>query len=247
MKLLIDLGNSRMKWAEMRDDRLDGYGSCSYHERENWPAALDCVDRPERVYFASVAADELNSRLEAYLQARWGSCAVRLFSQQTCCGVHNGYEQPLRLGVDRWAAMLAAYRLCRGPLCVIDCGSAMTVDALDGSGRHLGGLILPGVQLQQRSLLQGTARIGDAQGDLDTGRMWGRNSAACVQHGSVHAMAALVEHSARDLARQLPGTVKVVMTGGDALLIMSLLEREVVYEEHLVLQGMSMMVRQQEG
>lgn len=243
MKLLIDIGNSRMKWAILRHGGLSGHGSCDYREVSDWASLFECDESPEAIIVASVAAEEVFAQLAERLASMWGVHAVQLHSERQCCGVSNSYAHYERLGVDRWAAIVAAYHRMHAPLCVIDCGSAMTLDAVDGEGRHLGGYIVPGLQMQQKMLLHGTARIGETMGKRVDGE-WGTNTLDCVAHGIAQELAGLVERSAKQLEKRLQRPVSIVMTGGDAGVIMPLLNIAVDYQQHLVLQGMALMVKQ---
>jgi len=243
MKLLIDLGNSRLKWAELRQGELTGYGSCAHREVSDWTNLFARHERPETVFVASVAAEEVLEQLAQQVTGVWGVPVVQLHSARRCCGVSNSYTDYERLGVDRWAAMLAAYHRTHAALCVIDCGSAVTLDALDSEGRHLGGYIVPGWRLQQQALLHGAARIDEPMG-VALGGEWGRNTLECVTHGIAQQLAALVERSVKQLEQQLQRPVSVVMTGGDAGVIMPLLDMALEYEQHLVLQGLALMVEQ---
>lgn len=243
MNLLIDIGNSRMKWAKLQQGELSGYGSCDYRVVTDWASLFEHHESPEAVFVASVAAEEVFEQLSQQLVSLWGAHPVQLHSAQRCCGVSNSYTQYERLGIDRWAAILAAYDRTHAPLCVIDCGSAMTLDAVDGEGRHLGGYIVPGLQMQQKVLLHGTARVSEPMGK-QAGGDWGRNTQECVVHGIAQELAALIERSVKQLEQQMQGAVRVVMTGGDAGLVLPLLNMAVEYEQHLVLQGMALMVQQ---
>lgn len=242
MQLLIDVGNSRIKWAELCGGVLGGFKSCTSSDGSSLPDELRAVERPEAIYIASVAGKAATQRLIEQLTSKWGVVPHRIDSQQFCCGVTNGYREATQMGVDRWAAMIGAFRQYAGPLCVVDCGSAMTVDVVNAHGHHLGGLIVPGFWMQQRQLIDGTAGISILEGEREN-ETWGRDTTSCIQHGAIEAMAGLVERSVRKLSRQLVDEVMVVMTGGDAVAVMSRLTMQVQVEEHLVLQGMAHIVK----
>lgn len=245
MKLLIDIGNSRMKWGEMHDGKLVGVNYCNSRDLSGLPTLIHKTEKPEAIYIASVASNEVTAKLKNQLSAHWGITAQELESRQSCCGVQNGYRQPAQIGIDRWAAMISAFHLFGGPLCVVDCGSAMTVDVLDSAGDHLGGLIVPGLQMQQRQLMQGTAGIRDSEGAI-VDEPWGRDTTTCIHHGAIEAMSGLVERCAKRLSRQLSDKVAIVITGGDAATIIPQLTLDAQFEELLVLQGMALVVRELE-
>lgn len=245
MKLLIDIGNTRLKWAVLIDAALSRYGSCLYRQGDaELAVSWGELPRPDAVYCASVAAAEFNDWLAQEVSQRWGLGVEMLETTAECAGVTNGYQQPSKLGVDRWAALIGAHHLLPGPVCVVDCGSAVTVDALDGSGQHLGGWIVPGLWMQRESLLSQTAGINERD-TLASANEWGRDTAEGMQRGTFESIAGLIERSRQKLQAQLGTAMTVMMTGGDATQVIPLLDFSPRYEEHLVLLGMARMVSEQ--
>ena len=245
MRLLIDIGNTRIKWALLKEHELFEQGQCMHAEVT---AAFDQIGEHELqgIYWTCVAEGKVQQEIQHYVAQRWGRAVTALETSGRCCGVSNGYEQPERLGVDRWAAVIAARQLFQGAVCVVDCGSAVTVDVLDAGGDHLGGYIVPGLLLQQEFLRSGTAAVDVSETQI-AGSGWGRNTDSCVVRGSAEAVAGLIERSSRELAKETGGEVTIIVTGGDAMGILPLLGMEAHYEEHLVLQGMAYMIRELEG
>lgn len=246
MKLLLDIGNTRVKWACLGDDGLYGFASQRHERRVELPELFGEAEACTTVWLASVADEAYTSQLEDALQHSSGAQVHRLVSSAECGGVRNGYAEPAQLGVDRWAAMVGARQRYHTALCVVDCGSAMTIDVLDEQGRHLGGYIVPGLQMQQSLLREGTAGVR-ADGETEQSGRWGVDTRSCLKRGAEHSQAALIERASRLLARELEQRVTTVITGGDAAVILPLLGLDVRYEEHLVLQGMARMVEEQEG
>lgn len=245
MSLLVDIGNTRIKWAVERSGTLRYHGSCAHSARPGCPDdAWRRLPTPTAVWFASVADAACTERLGALVESLWGLRPGRLLTSRACCGVVNAYRQSAQLGVDRWAALIAAHRRWRSPVVVVDIGSAMTVDLLDADGHHLGGHIVPGLALQRQSLRQGTAAVTPGE-DSVYSEQPGRSTAECVNHGVTTALAALIERNARQLATDTGGTVTTVVTGGDAEVILPLLEGRAEYVADLVLQGMALMVKEQ--
>jgi type III pantothenate kinase len=244
VKLLLDIGNSRIKWACLEDGELHSHGSCTHQGDACVEAGIwGELATPDGVYCASVAAEPLNQWVERRVQQLWGVSLWMLQSTQSCCDVRNGYRQPEALGVDRWAVLLGARELSTAPLCVVDCGSAVTVDVLERSGQHLGGFIIPGLKLQQALLHQGTAAINTA-GAADIDDEWGRDTASCLELGSVAAVAGLIEHCLRRLTERMCEPVDLFITGGDAQRVLTMLDFTPRHEEHLVLLGMARMIRE---
>jgi type III pantothenate kinase len=243
MKLLIDIGNSRLKWACLEGTDLQHYGSCTHGDVVNIAAIWGELRTPDTVYCASVASDELLQQLTEQVHQLWALPLQRLQTTPQCAGVVNGYHQPEQLGVDRWAALIAAHQLVQTSLCVVDCGSAVTIDVMDGSGQHLGGYIVPGMHMQKRSLQTATAGIR-LDGDDSSDGVWGQDTVSCMRLGTLEAVAGLIERSRRRLQELHGDEVTVFITGGDAPAVIPQLDFSLRHEAHLVLAGMAWMVRE---
>ena len=245
MKLMVDIGNTRIKWALHDGDQAVVFGKFMQRDYVNGFEQVP-EDSLQAIYYASVTSPEKEQVLVEYFEKRWGAVAIKLHTSDVCCGVSNGYQQPGQLGVDRWAAIIAARQMFQEPVCVVDCGSAVTVDAIDEGGCHLGGYIIPGLSMQQQLLRHGTAAV-DVDDVIVSQSGWGNTTNSCVTHGCAEAVAGLIERSHRQLEHQYGKSVVTVVTGGDAAVILPLLEHQVQHEEHLVLMGMAYMSRTLEG
>ena len=172
MKLLVDIGNSRLKSAIAYEGELQALPSVGWREFpvEHWMETvwLDalCGITPDSVLVSNVAGEDLLPTLDDWCCHQWHYKPVVISSSHSCAGLTNGYAEPHRLGVDRWAAMLGAREIQSGALCVIDCGTATTVDVIRADGLHLGGAILPGMYTMRRALGKFTAALFPADGDI---------------------------------------------------------------------------------
>jgi type III pantothenate kinase len=245
MKLFIDIGNSRIKWLLTDGVKPVEDGWCLHGDYVHAFERID-VSALDGIYAISVAAEEVGCAALSYLAQRCGRQVTMLETGIACCGVLNGYDVPQQLGVDRWAAMIGARQRFKTPLCVVDCGSAVTIDVLDAEGQHLGGYIVPGLTMQRQLLRQGTAAVDVCSGkssDMD----WGNDTVSCVARGGIEAIAGLIERSHRKLTQHSGEEVVTVVTGGDAAVILPWLEFPAHHEERLVLSGIVQMVRELEG
>lgn len=237
MILLLDQGNTRIKWALMGlQHTLCEQGVVS---REAGIAAI--VDQmPEgvalrRVLLASVAGGEANSRLAADVSATFGVVAEFMAAKAHCAGLHNGYQNPVLLGVDRWMATLGAWVQVKTSCLVVDAGTALTIDAVVDD-RHVGGYILPGLSMQRQTLGQHTALIGAPS---DAGFVgWGRTTSSAVGNGTLFSVVATIERALVELQRGVDDTCSLFVTGGDAQAIATLLGVPAVVSEDLVFRGM---------
>jgi type III pantothenate kinase len=161
-QLLIDAGNTRLKWATLRGARLGRTHALDWNARSmDRTARAVLATRAERVLVCSVAGAAFERALRRAARAAGKPSAPQFVrSTRRAAGVRNGYLETWRLGADRWVAMLGARALHPGrALCVVDVGTALTLDLLDAQGRHRGGLLVPGPTLMVDSLLNDTAGI----------------------------------------------------------------------------------------
>ena len=184
--LLFDTGNSRCKWAWtergvwLRQGVFDNTDELAWQKLQD---LLSTLAAPHKILVSNVAGAALERRLRE-LCKHW-SCPVQfIVAQAAQCGVRSGYIKPAQLGSDRWAALIAAWQRVHGACLVVNCGTATTVDALSDSGTFLGGLILPGMELMQRSLLNNTAQLGLLQGEFCD---FPRNTADAIASGAIQA------------------------------------------------------------
>jgi type III pantothenate kinase len=239
MRLLIDLGNSRVKWALTGDG---GWRAGAHlHRGHDVGELLDQVwgawPTPVLAVIASVAAAETCRAFEAWIEARWHARMHRVEPRLEQLGVVSRYREPRTLGADRWAALIGARgELPDAALAVVSCGTAVTVDALARDGEFPGGVIFPGLGLQRDALARGTAGIGAAVGDETS--CLARSTADAVAAGTVYGVAGAIERVCREFERALGETPKLLITGGDADHIAAHLLRPARRVPDLVLKGL---------
>ena len=244
MRLLVDIGNTRLKWALLEDD-IPGpqhalvYRSDKLAEQltDEWSGLVS----PHAVHIASVGQRKVTKALVDWLEKQWACPVEELQAGLRCGGVINGYKRPESLGVDRWAAMVAAYYLVNSAVCVVDCGTALTCDVIDSRGRHLGGVIAPGLEMMRHSLFERTAGI-DFNAPSQNDARWGTDTTSCVLAGSIQASIGLIERVVQQLQQELKEPVVTVLTGGDAESLLPRLSLNKRYEPNLVLQGVACML-----
>ncbi len=240
MKLFVDVGNSRLKWAR-QDGGAWKIGSTLPTRQPDLRAILTETWRdlpvPERVRVCSVVGDGAFETVGAVVRQLWQRTADAFVATGECAGVRNGYRNPATLGGDRWAALIGAHRQHTGPLCVVDCGTAVTVDALTADGEFVGGVIFPGIALLGLALAGGTFGAGATGGDGSDSLA--RTTADAVAAGTRFGLAGAVERLVGEHRRQLGGDMKVILTGGDAATLIPLLGFETVYVPDLVLRGLA--------
>jgi len=229
--LLLDVGNSRIKWALVEGDQWLRQGASGIAE---WPVlrqAFATLPQPHKILVSNVAGDAAAQQVRAACGA-W-RCPVEFISARAeQCGVHSAYEQPAQLGSDRWAALIAAWHHERAACLVVSCGTATTIDALSGAGEFLGGLILPGVDMMRRSLTAGTAQLGMAEGNW---RKFPCNTADAMVSGAIQATVGAILRQYELLG---VSGARCVLSGGAADSVQMHLELPLLRVDNLVLQGL---------
>ncbi len=216
MKLLVDLGNTRLKWATLARGELRA-GGVFAHGREPLEAALRAewadLRGVEGVLVASVVAPAREAELDARVRERFGGHARFVRTPAAALGVRNAYAEPARLGVDRFLALAALHGERARAQVLVSVGTALTVDALDAGGRHHGGLILASPRLMREAVLGNTARV-----DVLGGR-WSEmpdNTVDAVVSGSLYAALGAIERFLAAATPRLGGAPALVLTGGGA-------------------------------
>jgi type III pantothenate kinase len=236
--LTIDIGNTHIKWAIWNDGHITAAACTVYSKQEPDRAfAVWQEMRPEKlVMVACVAGDALEHALRQWMQTHWSVVPRFLRSTAQLKGVTNAYVDPAQYGVDRWAALIAAHSLYSDPVCIIDAGTAITVDLMDADGRHMGGRILPGLRMMREALLKGTEGIHQTDGRTTD---FADNTADAVSSGTLHMLMAALNEICDSASRCLGSNMKIIITGGMSEQIMSMCGMpEMLYEPDLVLIGL---------
>ncbi len=229
MKLLIDIGNSRTKYLFNKEGKLSELESINNEDaNENW--LTDVTKSVEKIVVASVSEEYLLTHIEEYAQQQKISF-LKVESEHSRFGVTSSYQQPTTLGVDRWLTLLAADLYCKNKnVLIIDAGTATTADLLDHNGNHLGGWILPGIDILFNSLLVNTSQISATQKHLPN-LSFGKNTSEGVNGACWAATLGFIEQAI--VQSQMHVSLdKILITGGNAEKISSILtaEHQVVHQ-----------------
>ncbi|MGA9332801.1 MAG: type III pantothenate kinase [Rudaea sp.] len=239
MKLLIDIGNTRLKCAlwdgrSLRDARAIAYDDPGAGD---FAALWKGMEHVESAWIASVASTARDTAVADSLHARFGLTAQFARSPTRACGVTSAYARPNDLGVDRFLGMIAAHALEQRACVVVSCGTALTLDALAADGTHLGGLIVPGLRLMREGLLGGTARLGETP-PASVVEM-ADNTADAIESGIRLAAVAVIERFVTRTAARLREEPVVILSGGDASRVGRLLAIRHRVEADIVLRGLA--------
>lgn len=260
MKLLIDAGNTRVKWALVNDapewlcssvlptaqadklaqhiaDHLDKYETGLQHIQQIWVSNVAGEDIAQHIRNIGVGKSPQLHFIAA---------------KESQCEVHNGYSQASQLGSDRWAALIAAWHLAQGKCLVVNSGTATTIDTLSEYGEFLGGIILPGVELMQRNLVATTQmKMAEGQLELTQGKYapFPLTSADALYSGAIQASCGAIE---RQYTLLNDNNAPLVLSGGSAGLLRPHLNQRLFnvpprVVDNLVLQGLLLIAQEVGG
>lgn len=243
--LVLDIGNTRLKWAGFENGAIVSRGAIFLAEVEDLVRRAG-FDRnpPTRVVGSHVANQVSKERVERQFAAlniplSW------IASTPAACGVINGYDDPARLGTDRWAAVVAAWTRGLAP-CIVACaGTALTVDHLDEHGRFLGGAIVAGYHAMLGGLAGNTAALSVDAGDWTSAPT---NTRDALATGAIDAMVGAIEHGHQRLKtrlheRGIEQTPKIILTGGSAYRLLAHLPAGNCVIDSLVLEGVYLLAK----
>jgi len=235
--LQLDVGNSGAKWRLLIDGQVIARGKYVSGDEASRQLLLNCTVQLEQIWISSVAGPAAQSELAALLLAQWGVEPWFARTGARTGSLVNSYHDPTRMGIDRWLAMLAGRQREAGRICVVDAGSALTIDIVGESGQHEGGYIIPGPVLMERALLLDTDRV---RFDEEVGYALspGLSTAEAVRHGI-----ALAQVGAVALAIDCGGgqAMQLLFCGGGGEALMQLLDRGGSYVPDLVFEGLGVM------
>ena len=271
MKLLIDAGNTRIKWALVngmtRRAQASGFASnVSEADREDWACRGELptwqAGRLSHDISAQLAQRDPNAHLhdikEIWVSNVAGETVAQLIqgfgagistqphfveARKEQCGVRNGYSSVSQLGSDRWTALISAWHMVKGQCLVVNSGTATTIDTLSGQGEFVGGLILPGVELMQHSLVEATDQLKSAQGEFVPFPL---NSADALYSGAIQASCGAIE---RQYALLNNDSAPMVLSGGAAAILQPHFNQKLFklpprVVDNLVLRGLLVMARE---
>ena len=235
--LAIDAGNSRIKWG--------------VHDGRAWTATVaietaragDLSEslRGIKTVGLAIASNVAGAAVQAAIEAACKGLAVRFVrSEASQLGVTNGYRDPSQLGTDRWVALIAAHHARPGHKLVINAGTALTIDALTGDGRFLGGLIVPGPALMRRSLDRATAALRESEGAV---RDFPASTPEAIATGAILACAGAAERLAKSMDAHGTPPGLIILSGGAARELAPALGLPHELHENLVLDGLQLIAR----
>jgi len=241
MHLFVDIGNSRVKWALSSNSELFNSHSADHLlwkqslQNNTWISKLDCEYPITNIYYACVGNEELVQLLEEF-SVKQKITTTRLETQKTWQQLNNSYRNHTQMGVDRWLAMMAAWNTSHRSCLVIDCGTAITVDAIAADGSHQGGHIIAGLSLQKDKLLAKTAKISAKLSQQNQNSEFASNTSDAVNFGTLQLVLDYLNNSWNRFKTNNIDA-ELFITGGDGELLSQLLNYRDNFSRDLVLEG----------
>lgn len=223
MRLLIDVGNTALKAALFNKGNITSCNVDTVQWQQVTEVVYACVGKSEQL-------DKLIKRVSTLNIPCFEAVVTKQLDGLTC-----GYSQFQNLGIDRWLALIAAYKLWPQQNCIIvDTGTATTIDVLNAQGQHLGGWIIPGLELMTRSLTQNTQRVFDDQTTPFSTEL-GVNTPNGLKNGALVATIGAIEQAKLHLTNK---KTQLILAGGYAKLLQTQFV-DAIFAEHLVMLGLN--------
>ena len=249
MILVIDVGNTRLKWAWLTSTGLSDQQAVVHRDAKPgiWTTTLfDSGQKPSRVLVSNVAGPVMAKMLTRLTKKVFRIDIEFITASREYDGLTSGYLDPSLLGADRWLALIGAWTRAHTALCVVDAGTAVKVDAVDSNGQHLGGLIAPGIHMMREELMNNTSDIAKAafNSTPSLAGVLANNTIAAVSRGAVFALAGMADHACQVIEESTGAPPKLFITGGDASMIAGTIRAHGEIVPDLVLQGLAVIAAQ---
>jgi len=254
--LLVDIGNTRIKWARFDGKKIGRQQAASFAGWGTKEFARNVIGSSRiagRILVSSVAGSRVNRLFGAAAREAAGIKPEFVASQRRAGGVTTSYIEPWRLGVDRFVMAIGAHGIAkRRAVCIVSIGTTLTIDLVDAEGRHRGGAIVPSPPLMVKSLLTGTNGIrrrasGGPQDRKRTGsngrfgHVFARTTRTAIEHGSLLAAAATIDRGVKEAHLLLGEAPLLLVAGGGATPVAAQILTRHRLVPDLVLQGLAVL------
>lgn len=251
--LLVDAGNTCLKSASLNEAKIFEKNSILYEKHSPIECFKDLIQANSqsinKILLVSVQGEEFANQAKEFADDA-GLALVNIASLSQLGELKNAYENPEQLGADRFVAMIAAYNYAEGKPCiVIDCGTAVTIDAIDATGQHLGGLILPGLRVCSNSLLKGTQQLELNSQHNTSNSLLAKNTSQAILSGSYYGLSGAINETCSKIQKEMTNQLKrqdvvKIICGGDAVLLLPQLSRDFQIQTDLVMNGLKLIAEQ---
>lgn len=240
-QLLLDIGNTRIKWVLIEGENMLAGGQW-FHDAEYGLSLIqiDPNDVPGQIIVSNVAGSEIRQQVIDWAHKTYSLPVHFVVASSEDYDVKNAYETPDDLGSDRWLSLIACHSLYQADTCVVDAGSAITIDLLTAAGKHLGGYILPGFTSLKQALHRDTSLIQHSPDLSRSANLQpGKSTSECIDNGSLVAICSTIEGVVQNFEKQTGEKIQCIVTGGDGTRLSDKLHLPHLLEPALVLKGMA--------
>ena len=247
--ILIDAGNSCLKLSVVEHT---SYTEQYFTILDYANLYEDFIDQLSEFVISHVVVSNVNNSMVSHIICDaslflWQVEPTIVISEQNKYGISTLYTNPRLLGSDRWLALIAAFSSTPKALCVIDCGSAVTIDVLTDKGLHLGGFITPGLNMSRTTLGLNTSNLPQITTESahlnNSSTFLASNTYDAIIAGSLYQLSAYVEHIITEIKNTISENIECIITGGDAIIVQKLVTHHLVYREKLVLDGLNIVAK----
>jgi type III pantothenate kinase len=243
MKLLLDIGNTSVNWVLQEQDKFTSDGVFNYRkdslEKDLQDNLLLSV-KPSDVLVSNVAGADVYYSLNAWVKKQWQKECWQPSVSNKFKELKNSYSDTQQMGLDRWLAMVASWEEYKTALCLVGCGTALTIDVINTDGEHLGGYIIPGIELMQRALVSSTEQI-NVTAKNQASLAYANDTQTAVNNGTFLAAVSMIDRVLDKFSKESKSQPKCIISGGMAESIKPLLGHAFEYKQNLVLTGLSML------
>ena len=239
--LLVDIGNTAIKYCLESDLQYEKVSVLNHGEGDfvKKLAGLHDSNRLTALSLSSVYEADFTQQIKSWCNKHQVGF-YQAKSQLESAGLKNGYTDAQQLGVDRWLAMIAVREQTKVPFFVVSCGTAVTFDAVNGNGQHLGGAIMPGLTLMQLSLAENTIALQVEHDLIAPQNKLAVDTATAIANGTMMAITGFIEKMANMTNMVMQ---QGVLTGGYAPLVAKLIGQDIRVAPSLVLKGLAISSR----
>lgn len=239
MRLLVDVGNTRTKWAvaASADDQILESGVVA----DDWSGLANYIGKVDSAWVSCVASQSVLANITTKISEEFGIAPQLARVSASAAGMTNHYADLDKLGIDRWVAALGARALVKGgALIVIDAGTAITIDLVSAENGFEGGVILPGFVSMHDALLGRTAGIDSQHQPVSA--VIGKNTLECVNSGVQFGLLGAVERVVDEICLTLSGDrPRLLIMGGDAEMIVANSVLKVELQSDMIFYGLMLL------
>ena len=243
MELLLDIGNSSVNWAIQEQDNFNVTGAFAYSKdsfEKDIEENLSSIEKPVAVLVSNVAGNQVFMLLNNWVKEQWQQECWQPDVSAEYKALKNSYADTTQMGLDRWLSMIASWEMNQSAVCLVSCGTALTIDSIDNEGKHLGGYIIPGIELMQKALITNTVQI-NTEIRKEASIEYAKDTQTAINNGAFLTTVLMIDGVIDRFNAQSNSKAKCIISGGMANLIKPLLKHSFELEPNLVLMGLSIL------